>query len=466
MRKKLSRQHITVIIVIYFIIGLIFLGKCPDTINTNQFICYYTVLLSYFVVGFIWIVCVDKFGFYIFEPVNMVMVLTFISYSIEPMISIIQDDMGIGSFYVFDGCTKATLLYIVGVCIFLYSYYNGTADLVYDECSAVEAESNDRIKYAAWMFLLLAISVQMIDLMLHGFSLHYILSLGMSGSVETVEEGGLGIFGNIRYFSLTSLLYLDIYSKNKKSVWLMRILCIIMCALRGYRWIVVLYLLSPIVVNSYVKRKSPKLKTLLIIAVALIFMVGGLQFVRISLRHGTGLAGLADREFNLAYIWGAFQGNFDLYKTLYGAVTYFPDKSFYTLGQQMIYLTLATIIPRSIWPEKPYSVIEKVHKLHFMGPDAVRGAWAYAQLTEFYVEFGIIGICVCMYLMGRICKKVFVLSNREDRTVHSVVVAAFVFPMLMQFVIRGYMPLNFWPTVFMLVPVIVIKLFVSNADRI
>lgn len=463
MRSKLSRNTIFIVVFVYFIIGMVFMFQIPDHINLNQSLSYGYILFSYYLIGFIWIKFIDKYGFYIFEPVNMVMLLTFISFSIEPMVSIIQDDMGIGSFYVFDGCFKATSIYMIGIILFLCAYYNGSLPDVYTSYRVKKIEPNDSIKYCAFGFWCLSFVVQLLDMMSNGYSISYIFSFGSSGSIADVENGGLGIFGNMRYFSLVSLLYLDVYAKNKKSVWVLRILSLLLFALRGYRWIVVIFLLSPIVFNSYINRKAPRKQTIAILGIVLIFIVGGLQFVRVSLRAGNGLSVVGGPEFNLAYIWRAFQGNFDLYKTLYAAVTYFPEQQFYTLGQQMILLTIATIIPRSIWPTKPYSVIEKVHKIHFMGEGAVRGAWAYAQLTEFYIEFGIIGVCLCMIILGRICNYIYKVGSRQNRTIHGAIVAAFMFGMLMQFVIRGYMPLNFWPTMFMLIPVFFIKNFVCKS---
>ncbi len=466
MRSRLSKKNMNMVVILYLVVGFIFLLKIPDFLTSKEVFEYIFVLMSYFLVGIIWIKYINDYGIFIFEPVTMVMGITFITFSVEPMVSMIQNDMGIGSFYVFNGCIKATSIYIVGIITFLFAYYNGSLVFEMKEVKQSQPVKNDRILHIAFIIWLVAFCVQVIDLVANGYSINYIFSLGSTGSMENTE-GGLGIFGNIRYFMVTALLYMDIYSKNKKFVWLCRCLSILLAILRGYRWIVIVYVLSPIVLYAYVKRKSPKFKNIITLALILVIFIGAMQFVRTSLREGNGLGNYnKEINFNLAYIWGAFQGNFDLYKTLYGAVTYFPSTSFYTLGQQMIYLTIATIIPRSIWPTKPYSVIDTVHKVYFMGEGAVRGHWAYAQMTEFYIEFGIIGVIICMYLFGRFCKYLRQLPLPSNRTVHGVVVASFFFPMLMQLVIRGYTPLNFWPIVFILIPVFIMKHFVSYNEPI
>ena len=155
--------------------------------------------------------------------------------------------------------------------------------------------------------------------------------------------------------------------------------------------------------------------------------------------------------------------NFDLYKTLYAAVVYFPEKHFFTLGQQLVFLTLVTAIPRAIWPGKPISIFETL-KAEWLGQGAITGAWAYAQITEFYVEYGTIGAIVLMGIFGKICRNLK-KSYRTPKTIHSLVAYSVTYPMLMQFVIRGYMPINFWIMFFMLVPVLVIKGFDKIEER-
>lgn len=464
MRKPVAKTTIGVILLMHMFIGIVFILKIPDFLTGMQTINYMCVLFSYYFVGMLWLYYIKKYGFYIFEHANMVMVITFISFSIEPMVSMIQNDMGIGYFYVFEGCIKATIIYVIAMFFFLYAYYKKSNYKCLYQQEDFHSDIVIKDKIVRWAFVIWCVGffVQVIDLISNGYSIGYIFSIGTRGTMSSTEDGGLGIFGNIRYFMITALLYLYVYSDNKKIVWILRILSIMLSALRGYRWIIVVYLLSPLVVNSYISRKSPKRKNVIIIALALILMVGGLQFVRVSLKAGQGFSNHSDAEFNFAYIWGAFQGNFDLYKTLYGAVVYFPKQHFYTLGQQMVYLALVTIIPRAVWSNKPYSVIETIYKPYFMGNDAVRGAWAYAQLTEFYIEFGIIGVVVCMYIFGKLCRLLYRTAFNNNRTIHGVVLSATMFPMLMQFIIRGYMPLNLWPTVIILLPVIFMKLFVSN----
>ena len=61
-----------------------------------------------------------------------------------------------------------------------------------------------------------------------------------------------------------------------------------------------------------------------------------------------------------------------------------------------------------------------------------------------------------MCVFARFCK-FLKKCTFQPKNVHDLVIAATYFPMLMQLVIRGYMPINFWAMFFMMVPIIVIR---------
>ena len=104
---QFSRSARLVATLLYLAIGLLLILKIPDIVGYSFLGKYIYVVISYFVVTGIWLTYIYKYGFYIFEPSTIVLVITIITYSIEPLISIITDDTTIGGFEVFDGCYKA-----------------------------------------------------------------------------------------------------------------------------------------------------------------------------------------------------------------------------------------------------------------------------------------------------------------------------------------------------------------------
>lgn len=317
-----------------------------------------------------------------------------------------------------------------------------------------EVKNRKAIVFWAYVFAILGTSIATVDLIMQGYSFQYILSLGTTGSLE-INDSSLGFFINLRYCAVTSIVYLYIYAKNKWPATVLLIISATCMFMRNKRAVLIVLVGAPIVYYYIRNKKNPKVRTVLLFTIIGAIIISGMQYMRYDAT--TSVSEVNWEGFTFQEIWKGFSGNFDLYKTLYAAVVYFPDKHFFTLGQQLIFLTLVTAIPRAIWPGKPISIFETL-KAEWLGEGAIRGAWAYAQLTEFYVEFGTIGTIVLMGLFGKICrilKKLYLFP----KSVHSLVIYSATFPMLMQFVIRGYMPINFWIMFFMLVPVFVIQKF-------
>lgn len=444
------------IVLLYIVLGLIFVFQM-SRIDTQYVPKYIMVLISYFYMVGIWMLYICKFGFYLFEPVTMVAILTILTFSIEPMISMIADDTLLAGFNVYGGCVKATLIYMLALTVFFFVYYNrftfgekryhsdlNTWDGDYDK--------SKKLIVLAYTFTVVGIAVSLVDLIKQGFSLQYILSLGSGGSFDAKEES-IGVFINLRYMMLPGFLYLDLYTNKKILNNFLRIIAVACMFMRNKRWIIVLIILSPIALHYIQNKKKPSVKILVSTALFMALLIGAMQYMR---GMSTSISSVDWSSFNLLSIWKAFSGNFDLYKTLYAAVVYFPDEHFYTMGQQLIYLTLVTCIPRAIWPNKPVSIIDSQLKPYFMGNGAVRGAWAYAQLTEFYIEFGIAGVVICMGVFAGFCKFLKKCTFRP-KNIHELVMAATFYPMLMQLVIRGYMPINFWAIFFMMIPITVIR---------
>lgn len=456
-----SRGTIISIFLLYWFVGIIFLLLFPNNLGLEFATNYIYILASYFFIGGIWVYYIRKYGIYLFEPVTIVMPITLITFSVEPLISIITNDLDVNGFYVYDGCKKGTTIYIFAAIIFLVCYYrdvrfNNNSRLVDDVSDNVDFEVKNRkaIVFWAYVFAILGTSIATVDLIMQGYSFQYILSLGITGSLE-VNDSSLGFFINLRYCAVTSIVYLYIYAKNKWPATVLLIISATCMFMRNKRAVLIVLVGAPIVYYYIRNKKNPKVRTVLLFTIIGAIIISGMQYMRYDAT--TSVSEVNWEGFTFQEIWKGFSGNFDLYKTLYAAVVYFPDKHFFTLGQQLIFLTLVTAIPRAIWPGKPISIFETL-KAEWLGEGAIRGAWAYAQLTEFYVEFGTIGTIVLMGLFGKICrilKKLYLFP----KSVHSLVIYSATFPMLMQFVIRGYMPINFWIMFFMLVPVFVIQKF-------
>lgn len=448
-----------------YILGVVYFASNIPFGNAYLFDKYLVVFISYLVMFPIVLRVVVKMNVYIFEPFTMIVGLTFLTYSVGPMMSVILRDTSLNGFDVFDGCIEATLVYMISLVVFVLVYYSKSK---YTDSMRIENdyyEDNDadiqKIIIISYILLFIGMAVNIYDMLLKGFSLNYVLSLGMQGNrnmeIEAESIGGLSSFGSMIFIPL---LYLDKYERKKWIPLILRIMCIVIALTRGTRFPLIVLVLSPIVMYFIERKKSPKGSTVLLIVALGVLLVGGVQMLRTSTRLGTGIKGAAWNQFNVLYIYGAFQGNFDMYKTLYAAINYFPSKEMFTFGQQMILCTLIWMIPRSLWPGKPVSYAMDVIKGRWMGAGAVRGAFACGQLTEYYFEFGILGCIVCMGLFARFCQYIKV-KYVNPKNIHDYVMYAIMFPTLMQLVIRGATQMNVWSIIFMLLPMFVAKFLIK-----
>lgn len=460
---KNSKGTIIGIFFVYCIVGVAFVFSIPSGLSFEFTTNYIYVLLSYFLVGGLWFHYINQYGIYLFEPATIVMPLTLITFSVEPLISMITNDINVNGFYVYDGCKIGTTIYIVATTVFLICYYREVrfrsrhefnVGLLNDEYANLEVNNRSAVVFWAYFFAILGSSVAAIDLMMQGYSFQYIMSLGIAGTLE-IDDSSLGFFINLRYCAIPGIVYLYIYARNKIPPTVLMLISAACMFMRNKRAVLIILIGAPIVYYYIYNKKSPKKTTVFFVAVIGALVIGGMQYMRYDAT--SSLTEVDWDGFTMQELWKGFSGNFDLYKTLYAAVVYFPEKHFFTLGQQLVFLTLVTAIPRAIWSGKPISIFETL-KAEWLGEGAIRGAWAYAQLTEFYVEYGPLGAVVLMGLFGKICRylKSFIV---QPKSVHTLVAYSVTFPMLMQFVIRGYMPINFWIMAFMLVPIWVIKGF-------
>ena len=108
------------------------------------------------------------------------------------------------------------------------------------------------------------------------------------------------------------------------------------------------------------------------------------------------------------------------------------------------------MIPRAIWPSKPYSYGGVGLKV-LIGNNIASGQ-AYPNLGEFYYSLGIIGVVLGMLIYGywNYCykDKYFKSNNYISITSYSILLGN-----NLQLIIRGFMPSNFWMVIFSMLPI-------------
>lgn len=300
-----------------------------------------------------------------------------------------------------------------------------------------------------------------------GNSLTYILTLGVFGQSSTVETvADIGIISMLSYaLPSFTLLYIE-FGKNK---WLKVLSFVIMFQLqvaRGFRFFI-LQIVVMFAAYYYIKqKKKPKFIQLLIIVLLTMIPLVIMTMFRNSIRSGGGMdLAILSRDAILEALDAAFWENLRIYKNYYALIKVVPNRTSYLFGAQMIVYTAIMFIPRAIWKGKPGNPGTEAQKIA-LGEAAVLGGSAYPALGEYYYECGVFGIVFWMSVFGAWARR---FENRYRYNACSVIdtmVYVTLLGSILQLVIRGYTPSNFWMLVFSLLPYWIIKkIFVQRRNE-
>ena len=182
--------------------------------------------------------------------------------------------------------------------------------------------------------------------------------------------------------------------------------------------------------------------------------------LRNDIRAGIGVTGSALSQVTPDYMIQLFTENFEIFKAYYGIVEHIPSVMGYTWGKQIFIYTLVMMIPRFIWPGKPQPPLRDVVRVSIC-PYAVRAGTMYPYIGEYYHEFGLLGVILGCVLLGYFCK--WLARYKEIRNIHAMVLFSTVYPLLLQILIRGYTPSNFYMLLFVVIPIAISALIARSA---
>lgn len=294
-----------------------------------------------------------------------------------------------------------------------------------------------------------------------GNSILYILTLGMAGSSGL--NGSSENIGAISMFSYSlpsfTLLYAE-YGKSKVAKVILFILMFVLQVARGFRFFIIQIVVMFGAYYFLMSKRKPRFKDFIILSVCLLVPVLLMTMFRNGIRSGQGmnLSSINSEKLVDAFD-AAFWENFRIYKTYYGIIKAVPQMTDYLYGKQMIIYTAIMFIPRAIWHEKPGNPGTEAQLLA-LGEAAVVGGSAYPCLGEFYYECGIIGVVFWMAILGNWLSNVQQRYRYSAKTPIDFMVYSTILGLILQLIIRGYTPSNFWMIVFCMLPYwVIIKFF-------
>jgi len=428
----------------------------PSDLSENMNANYLNLIISMFMYQIVITMVFLNRKVDIFEPILLIAILHYFLYVVAPIRSIWADDtIHKAGTDTFGGCIKGTwIAFIVFVCIVLiYEISNQKSFQRLDRTNILNWNSS-HVLVLSYILWCVGFMSTLAYLSLRGISLAYIVSLGSSGSFneDLVDNFGyafLSVIGNLMFASWMFIYALSRKRLVKGMLFVLTLLCLIV---RGFRIFIVILCLAPIVFRYMKKKMRPSLKTIALVLALNMLIVGIIGWSRVALRTNN-LENLD--SFSVESIPGDLIGNLDIYKTYYGVVLAVPEHMNYTYGQQMISYTLLMLVPRAIWSSKPQPISRELLG-YSLNKYAVVAGSAYPAIGEWYHEFGFIGCCIIAFFCGYLLKRMWV-RYRNDDTVSGLISYALIFSSLLQFVIRGYTPTNFWMIISLMVPIWVIN---------
>ena len=467
MNNKTTGLFVAFFLSVIISILCIFMGFPEGSEYTHEYILLGCLMIAYLIINFLFFI---RFSLYIFEPITLVFVLYLFVFFIDPMINICTSETVCMGHDVMGGCESATLIFFFSYICFLFGYYGtfrknmgiNTVDIYEIEGENIEEDNwaHSNIEIAALVIWIISFAFGCIELVSKGMSLSYFLTLGLQGEIENLyADSAFGFLGNFRFSMITAWVYLFVCNRKSLSTKICGLLTLEYFILRGFRHSLFVVIFAPIVYSFIKDKRTPKFRSLVIMLTVVVLVMGGMQFVRGSLREGTSVDW---STFDTSIFVDAIQGNCDVYKTFYGMVEVVPSELSYQLGKASIVSVITMIVPRRIWPSKPISPI--ITNLYmFCGNQAAKSGYAMPNISEYYLDFGSVGCCVCLFIFGKILQKLKENYELRPYDKHGLILYAIFFPALLQVVLRGYSPSYVYLLFFYAFPVIVMKSVVRSS---
>lgn len=426
----------------------------PEIRNTF-WILYMHLLLIWILWGMILI----RFRIDIFEPFGLITIIHLMLFEITPIICLYNQDTLWFGVNVWKGCIPATWISTFGYIFFVIAYFSclkKSKDFRKKKKCTIYIQKPKLCYKLNILIWIIAFSASIFLLMSEGKNFTYIISLGLNGYSQTIENSArVGFLGTLAYAMIPSYLYIVELGKSRIIKILLFYLMAATFIVRGFRFILVAVIISPLLLYYIKKGKRPHIVQMIIVLIILLAMIGFIGVIRDDVRAGAGITENAISTLSPQMILDVFIENFSIFKTYYGLVWNIPKEMGYTLGKEIFLYTAIMFVPRLIWPSKPQPILGQVLSVG-VSTYASNAGTASPFIGEFYYEFGIIGVLGGMFFLGKFCKKIKKYLYKKD--IHSIILYSSVFPLLFQIMIRGYMPSNFYMIVVVILPVVFTKI--------
>ncbi|MEE3458423.1 MAG: O-antigen polymerase [Candidatus Faecousia sp.] len=455
--RRLDRASVGLIsISLIFILTIVLLILMPTEIDEEfadtWLACTFSLAISLFVLLHMYM----KYDLDFFSPVVYVSLLYLIMFFVTPIYDITvgeTDCFGVTDLFLYG--VKGSFVALAGFLSFCFFYQFRQNRLLKkpEPVQELKLSDADREKLAqnllaAWVLVVFLAIV--LTVFTTGFSISYMLSFGLTGSVtdRNSNHASLGFLIQFTRCIVTIAVLYFCYSKNKTLRYVVLFVTALVEVSNGFRYMIVILLVSVFYVQYLVLGRKIKIGHAIMVLVLLMLIIGLIGYTRDAVRRGEG----ADTSgFSLKFVFDALLSNFRIYKSYYGVIKAVPQIVPYIYFDQIVVYTLIMAIPRAIWKGKPTSS-NSVAQLYGLNYTAVQSGFAYPCIGEYFEGFGLFGVLFFMGCYGAWLSRISVKYRIRCRCAADYVYYAVIVATMLQLIIRGYTPSNFYLVVTLSVP--------------
>lgn len=467
MTRGLSRKDIFGILILCFLLSVpLFLFAMPDGLDEVYYHNWICDMICFLISFAVLIGMYAKGRIDIFSPVVFVSVIYILMFFIAPVYQIAVGETSIfGVTDLFDYGVKGSIVALLGFLSFCAVYMRRYQKIPENrgEGSVGRLSAEARRNLSKWVLLAWTLDFVLgltIVAATQGFSISYILTFGMMGGAEVFETTSttLGFIGQFTRSIVSLYLIYFCVSDKKVMKGILFVLTAGLEVINGFRYMIVILICGLFYLYHMLRGKKISLVKLLGMSVLLAVLIGIVGYTRNSVRAGTGFS---MEGFGLSTIMDAVIGNFEIYKSYYSIIKAVPAMTPYLYFDQIVVYTLVMAIPRAIWPGKPSNPGTEA-QLYGINRYAVVGGFAYPCLGEYYYGFGTIGVVVFMGIIGAWLAKISNRYRRNAQTELDLVIYCIAVPLMLQLLIRGYTPSNFYLVLALFIPYWAVKAYAKR----
>lgn len=392
-------------------------------------------------------------GIDIFEPIYFFAGTIILVFFIAPMAWIARGQVATNHGYGFEVMHMlplATLYVNLGFLAF-FAGYSGKTTISFKSKKRKKIKGFS-IKKIAWIILIISMAGALLYDRSIGISVRDIFTYFKSVSTDREVELSMSAFNflSLCHNSLISS-YLVLFFKEKKNgamIYILGVIIALMLLVSGNRYRLLIFLLAPLVIYFLNKHKRPSMRLILVAVIGMFLVTSMVGITRTAFKVGSAV-----ENVSFDSLIEAFSYNIDVFSAFYRIVDFMPKHLGFRLGISYVEIILQ-FIPRAIWPDKPFTTMTTVMNAAY-GKFASSGP-SYTLFGEHYVEFGIVGIIIALFIIGKVFKSLWVRTIKEDNILYNVEYAV-IFIYILQLVTRGSTKSKLFELLFFCLPFFLFK---------